>query len=145
MKLNFIISLLLFVLVISEIEYDLDDGIEKTITNVKDSEYSFWIKASESNLVRFTLSSPISPYFLLINIDYFEYTERNSISPNKNSWKLLVRKEINNKALIYFSYKISSSSTNYVKFKVELDHKFNYMNARIDLLYDEYDLDYISL
>ena len=86
MKLNFIISLLLFVLMISKIEYDLDDGIEKTITNVKKNlEYSFYIKASKPNVARFTLSFPISPYFLLIHIDYFQYTERNSISPNKDS------------------------------------------------------------
>ena len=143
MKLNFIISLLLFVLMISKIEYDLDDGIEKTITNVKKNlEYSFYIKASKPNVARFTLSFPISPYFLLIHIDYFQYTERNSISPNKVSWKLLSRKEINNKALIYFSYNISSSLTNYVEFKVRIDDNFNYMNARIDLLYNEYDLDY---
>ena len=143
MKLNFIISLLLFVLMISKIEYDLDDGIEKTITNVKKNlEYSFYIKASKPNVARFTLSFPISPYFLLIHIDYFQYTERNSISPNKDSWNLLSRKEINNKALIYSSYNISSSLTNYVEFKVKIDDNFNYMNARIDLLYNEYDLDY---
>ena len=92
------------------ITYDLDDGIEKTITNVKKNlEYSFYIKASKPNVARFTLSFPISPYFLLIHIDYFQYTERNSISPNKDSWNLLSRKEINNKALIYSSYNISSS------------------------------------
>ena len=32
--------------------------------------------------------------------------------------------------------------TNYVEFKVKIDDNFNYMNARIDLLYNEYDLDY---
>jgi len=140
MKLDFIISLLLFVLVISEIEYDLDDGIEKTITDVKVSEYSFWIKASKPNLVRFSLSFPISPYFVSMQLDYYEYTERNSISPNQKSGELLYRHQVNNKPLIYFSYYISSSSTNYVKFKVKLDSKFNYMNARIDLLYSQYNL-----
>jgi len=127
MKLDFIISLLLFVLVISEIEYDLDDGNDKIITDVKDSEYSFWIKASQPNLVRFTLSFPNLTYFATTHMDYYEYTERNSISPNQKSWTSLNPTQVNNKALIYFSYYISSSSTNYVKFKVKLDSKFNYM------------------
>ena len=144
MKLNFIISLLLYVLTISKIEYDLVDGIEKTINNVNyNLEYSFYIKASKPNVVRFTLSVPLSsPYFSLVHIDYNEYSERSSISPNKNSWDLLSRIEINNKALIYFSYNIYSSMTNYVEFKVKAPNTYNYMNARIDLSYKEYDLGY---
>jgi len=144
MKLNFIISLLLFGLIISKIEYDLVDGIEKTINNVNQNlEYSFYIKASKPNVVRFTLSVPLSSqYFSLVNIDYYEYSERNSISPNRYSWDLLFRKEINNKALVYFSYNISSSLTNYVEFKVKAPNNHNIMNARIDLLYKEYDLYY---
>lgn len=144
MKLNFIISLLLFGLVISKIEYDLVDGIEKTISNVNQNlEYSFYIKASKPNVVRFTLSFPLSSQsFLLLPIDHNEYSERNSISPNRYSWDLLSRKEINNKALVYFSYNISSSLTNYVEFKVKAPNNYNIMNARIDLLYKEYDLYY---
>ena len=73
MKLNFIIYLLLLALMISKIEYDLFDGTEKTITGVKQNlEYSFYIKASKTNTVRFTLSFLLSsPYFLLMHIEYF--------------------------------------------------------------------------
>ena len=145
MKLGFIISLLLFRLLFTKIEYDLVDGIEETITDVNTNlEYSFYIKASKPNFAKFTFSVPIPSkiYLSVFWIYIFEYTKRNSITPNKNYWAFFYSKEINNKLLASYLYNISSSLSNYVEFKLSPSLNYSYMNVRIDIIYKEYDLDY---
>ena len=141
MEINFFISLLLFRIIVSKIEYNLIDGIEKEITDIKQfQQYSFYIKISNANIIRFTYSTPFYYSGSLIRFYIFEYKNRNDTYSNKNSSVLLAPPKINNKYIYYISYNISSSLTNYVEFKYRSDNNFQNVTARIDILYEEYDL-----
>lgn len=148
MKFKYIISLFLFNLLFSKLEYYLVDGIEKQIMNIDyNSEYSFYTKVSKPNIVRFTLLVPSfnNDYFIplkLIIISFFEYTNRNSNSSNYKYENSIFGRDINGMCTFYCSYTIFSSLTNYVEFKFKPLSKFRYMISRVDILYQEYDLDY---
>ena len=84
MKFKFVILLLSFGVLFSKIEYDLSNGVEKTITNVnRNTEYSFYIKAAYPSSARITYSIPNNRYTSLLNIDFYEYSNRYSNKYNE--------------------------------------------------------------
>ena len=144
MKANFIISLLLFSLFLAKKEYDLIDGIELKIDTLYETlEYSFFSRANKPNIIKFSLKLPTSiyeSYSSLFHIYIIEHNNRNSSSIKRDSLNFLIRKEPNNMCILFGSYTISSYSTNYVEFRFKPPTSFSYISARIDFIYNEYDL-----
>ena len=140
MKINLLISLLFLGAIFSKIEYDLNDGIEKEITNIdRNSKYSFYIKASYPNSARITVKNSNTYYSSSISIYFYEYANRNSSSYHKYDHALVYNRISNNNYAYYCSFSIKSSSTNYVEFNFSPDYNDKYIIVRIDIG-KEYDL-----
>ena len=142
MKINFIISLLIFNIVLSQNEYDLIDGIDQQINDIKEDQYYyFYINASLSNMLRFTLTIPSykERYDYSRHVDIYECKNREELyKPTKVNLK---HKIINDTfSIYYFSYAIIYPLINNIKIAFEAFDNFNCAIARCDILDKEYDL-----
>ena len=140
---NIIIFLFIIDSILSE-EYELYDGIAKNFTGFKElKEYAFFIKVTQSKIIN--LSLYLKSSIMDFNSDFFrcymtEYTDRYSTSYNKRKYINYESKRINNEKVSIISYKVLSSSTNYVFFQFEPFIDIYYIFARFDIIDEMYDL-----
>ena len=145
MKINFIISLIFFGLIISK-NYHLIDGIDKNLILTKDnnSEYFyFYTEVNKAKIARFHLKTQqtcvLNKKFVI-----YEYDEVNHYY-NEESSENFNQEKINNTYILFHLHNISSPNTKYIEFGTELyfDER-TYLNisitARIDLISEEYNL-----
>ena len=146
MKINGIISLIIFRLIFSEdFYYYLQDGIDKNIIHTHDKNfryYYFYTEITKSGIVRFNLK--FLQYCILWRFDILEYESSiKSYSIYNKNIKDFNEKMMNNKCVFFISHNISSSRTKYVAFRTEF-YEQHYINinftARIDLAFEEYNL-----
>ena len=139
MKINFILSFLIFNIVLSQNEYDLIDGIDKQINDIKkDQYYYFYINASLPNILRFTLTIPSDKNYFDSSVDIYECKNREEIY---NAIQLYAKRvNINNTIIYYFSYDIKSPLINNIKIVLYSSGNMNLTFVRCDILDKEYDL-----
>ena len=114
-----IINIILFLFLISILneEYELTDGIAQNFTNFKRLEnHFFYIKATQSKIINIFFNLKTSNKFfnhVFTNSYISEYSNRYSIYHSRKDISISTR-FFNNEIVAAISYKVLSSSTNYI-------------------------------
>ena len=121
-------------------QYNLYNGINKKISNLKEKEtYFFYADVFGSPKIKFNLDMNYMNYTPFSNIYIYEYDNKDLISTKRtNILTPIISKD--NQLISEFTYTVSSNEIEYISLRIASSYNIDYMNIKFEFTINSFDL-----
>ena len=137
---SFIIGLLLIKMIILDSkEYNLANGVPKTLFNIKENtDLSFYIRATvyQKAFITITVNNNVSPFKIITTCSYKSIHSNCFTKINK----FMVFKQKGSQLAGTNEYSVSNNNTNYIGIHFSTNQNINYLSITINIGGKAYDL-----